>query len=90
MGTIPLFPSAFSCLFVGISPSMSEDEVPKFSVFSMNGCGKVPSTVIFFGFCAWWYLMRIWLFVNTNCLMDYGTPEFHVVVVVAVYRCRED
>ena len=55
MGTIPLFPSAFSCLFVGISPSMSEDEVPKFSVFSMNGCGKVPFTVIFFGFCAWWY-----------------------------------
>jgi len=48
MGTIPLFRSAFSCLFVGISLSMSEDEVPKFSVFSMNGCGKVPFTVIFF------------------------------------------
>ena len=32
--------------------------------------------------------MRLWLFVNTNigknCLMDYGTPEFHVVVVVVV------
>lgn len=73
---------------------MSEDEVPKFSMFSMNGCEKVSLTVIFFGFCAWWYLMRLWLFVNTNigknCLMDDGTPGFHVVVVVAGYRCRED
>lgn len=77
------------CLLGFLFFQRQKDGFPKFFVkFPMNGVGKFLSAVIFLGFCSWWYLILLWLFVNSHggkrWLWTWG-----FLLVVAVSRCRE-
>lgn len=55
------------CLLGFLFFQRQKDGFPKFfAKFPMNGVGKFLSAVIFLGFCSWWYLILLWLFVNSH------------------------